>query len=227
MRKLILLSLGLLPLLAQAQTPPERIDFQNNVTINVTLSDVDTNRIFIDGDKIKGVYCPDGTCVAHNDPSGSAYLSIAKSIPAFTAYASTQAGRHFALFIRPSSVPAKTIELIPQGGGVLKASSKSADYQDRLAKLIAAMSQGKVIDGYGISAVKDSKSITINKQYTLKLESIYQGAELQGFAYSVTNITDKPVKLTDNTFYSHGVRAIALSKKILWAHESGFIWEVR
>lgn len=227
MRKLIALTLLPLPVLAFAQSAPEQIDFANNATVNVSLSNVDTNRIFVDGDKIAGMYCSQSLCVAHNDKSGSAYLSISKQVPAFTAYATTTQGRHFALFIRSSGIPAKTLELIPQGGGAVKKSQKGADYQDRLATLIGAMAQNEIIDGFGITPIKQSKSVTVNHQYKVKLLSIYQGSELQGLTYQISNITDKPINLDNNTFYSHGIRAIALSKKVLWAHESGLLWEIR
>ncbi|SUJ06909.1 TraK domain-containing protein [Shewanella morhuae] len=93
-----------------ANTPPKHYGFNDSETVPIELSSVDINRLVVEGDKITSIDCPEGFCVVtgtKSDKSGAARVNLNLAMP-FTAYVSTEKGRHFGLFISPKAIPAVT-----------------------------------------------------------------------------------------------------------------------
>ena len=90
---------------------PNMITIKNNAQINITLSSVDINRIFVKDQKITSIDAPSGLLTGNNDKSGSIYANINGQTP-FTAFISTNEGLHFSLLIMPKSEPGQTVEFI-------------------------------------------------------------------------------------------------------------------
>ena len=154
------------PQLAFAKnTPPTHYTFNDSETVPVELSSVDINRLIVANDKITSVDCPQGFCVitgAKGDNSGAAKVNLNLAVP-FTAYVSTQKGRHFGLFITPRAKPAVTSIFTPEHYREEQPSvfDKQTPYTTQMTEFITQMMRyhatGKPVDGFRIHHIDNTK----------------------------------------------------------------------
>ncbi|WP_338728991.1 type-F conjugative transfer system secretin TraK (plasmid) [Shewanella baltica] len=159
---LIFAACALLPLSALAEnTPPKHYGFNDSETVPIELSSVDINRLVVEGDKITSIDCPEGFCVVtgtKSDKSGAARVNLNLAMP-FTAYVSTEKGRHFGLFISPKAIPAVTSIFTAAHYREEQPSvfDKKTPYPTMMteftAHMIRYLNTGKPIDGYQVHIV--------------------------------------------------------------------------
>ncbi len=203
--------------------------FTENQTLLVTVSGMTLNRIFVKGDRIIDVKGDAGTYNLKNDPvDGSIYIQPSPDYigKTFSIFVSTEAGRHVTLWLAPESVPAATIELDPVGGSQMVAAGweQGSQYTNLLTSIIKNMINGVAPDGYGQTAVT-AKPVQI-VGLSIQLVMVYNGMNLQGQIYNVTNTSNHAVFLSEDQFYDTGVRAIALSNLSLNPAETGVLYKV-
>lgn len=96
------------PILSYANTiAAKTYYFEQNDTIVLPLSSVNTNRLVVKDDKIVNLHCPRGFCLAkanQRDQSGSITVKLNIALP-FTAHVTTEKGQNFSLFINPMTRP--------------------------------------------------------------------------------------------------------------------------
>lgn len=146
-----------------ANTPPKHYGFNDSETVPIELSSVDINRLVVEGDKITSIDCPEGFCVVtgtKSDKSGAARVNLNLAMP-FTAYVSTEKGRHFGLFISPKAIPAVTSIFTAEHYREEQPSvfDKKTPYPTMMteftAQMIRYLATGKPIDGYRVHVVND------------------------------------------------------------------------
>lgn len=166
---LVFTACALLPMsVLAANTPPKHYGFNDSETVPIELSSVDINRLVVEGDKITSIDCPEGFCVVtgtKSDKSGAARVNLNLAMP-FTAYVSTEKGRHFGLFISPKAIPAVTSIFTAEHYREEQPSvfDKKTPYQTMMteftAQMIRYLNTGKPIDGYRVHLISDGTEDT-------------------------------------------------------------------
>lgn len=239
-------------------TPPTHYTFNDSETVPVELSSVDINRLIVANDKITSVDCPQGFCVitgAKGDNSGAAKVNLNLAVP-FTAYVSTQKGRHFGLFITPKAKPAVTSIFTPEHYREEQPSvfDKQTPYTTKMTEFITQMMRyhatGKPVDGYRVQVVNTVKAAVdseprstefsiddamftrLNEQIpkpaglTTEPAIVFTGKHFNGIIYRVTNHDAQTASLTTAQFYSPTTRAAALSTYELAPQQTSHLFVV-
>lgn len=248
-----------LPLSAQAKnTPPTHYTFNDSETVPVILSSVDINRLVVKDDKITAIDCPEGFCVVtgtKSDNSGAARVNLNLAVP-FTAYVSTQKGRHFGLFITPKARPAVTSIFTPEFLREQTPSlfDKQAPYTTLMSEFVAAMMRyhatGEPIKGYQVHSIDNTQANlekAVKQQMVKGMGAAYQpnapvkvkptgltsepaiaftGKHFGGIIYRLTNHSNAAMTLTTAQFYTPTMRAAALSTHKLLSQQVGYLFVV-
>ena len=230
---------------------PTVIAIDPNSQASVNLSKTDINRLYVQGEKITAINFPGSQLTAHNDASGGIYVNTNSNAP-FTAFISTNMGLHFSLLVIPKSVPGQTIKFVAP---ILNTESnqnkkttvviqrnpdaidfeKSAPYERTLISLIKVVELGETPPGYTNIAPKAFSQIGIfnvadsvgnNAGLSQSVESGFLGGSLAVRVLSVKNTTSKPIEVSENEFYSPGVRAVAIAQEYLKSNATTNVFEV-
>lgn len=187
----------------------------NNETISAKISATDVTRIVVQGDRIQSVKGIKGAYTRDNDNnSGEIYIQPSSFYQnrAFTLLINTEMGRHYTLLLNPMSVPSDTLMLVPKGVGQVQAArfENSSPYDLTITHLINAMKSGALPDGYIAKGVKSKKTYLYGNIASLKLKTVYEGLNLRGEIWEITNKQDYAITLNERNFYRKGTRAISL-----------------
>ena len=222
---------------------PVSIQVANDQQAQINLSNEDINRVFVQGDKISRFNAPNRRLVAHNDQSGSIYMNVYGKTP-FTAFVTTQKGRHFSLLIIPKSKPGVTVRFIPTSPAFshyvnhsrsAKRFEQSTPYEKTLINLLRDTLLQKTPAGYSAISASNFSSIPIfkvskycNKQKLLSEQVVagFLGGELAVRVIKISNTSNHTISLYANDFYRPGVRAVAIAHDMIPARQSTDVYEV-
>ncbi len=222
---------------------PVSIAIANDNQARITLSNQDINRLFVMSDKIASLNAPNNRVIAHNDQSGSIFMNIIGKKP-FTAFITTQKGRHFSLFVLPKSEPGVTVRFLPKTRVVrhyrhhtaaARRFEHSSAYEKTLVNLLRDLMLSQSPPGYTAIAPSAFHVVPalqlpkyLNGRTFLKetVRAGFLGGELAVRVVRVTNSGKHRVTLIASDFYTPGVRAVAIGKETLRPHESTNIYEV-
>lgn len=215
-------------------TPPTYYSFNDSETVPVTLSSVDINRLVVKNDKITSIDCPEGFCIVtgtKTDVSGAARLSLNLAAP-FTAYISTEKGRHFGLFITPKAKPAVTSIFTAKYDPEARPSvfDKRAPYtsmmSDFTAQMMRYLATGERINGYQVQIITHTKEKVTATGLTTEVAVVFTGRHFNGIIYRLTNHSPEKIDLTTTQFYSPTIRAAALSTTTLQSQQVGHLFVI-
>lgn len=189
----------------------------DNETISAKISSLDITRIVVRGDRIKNLRGVKGTYLHENDEkNGEVFIQPANEFRtlAFTILIETEQGHHFILLLHPVVIPSETLMLVPKEAHRLLARrfEKAFPYELTLLHLIRAMKREDVPDGFIVKKVDDKQTYKIGNIAKLHLKSIYEGLNLQGEVFELTNTQSKEITLNEREFYKKGTRAISLER---------------
>jgi conjugal transfer pilus assembly protein TraK len=192
----------------------------DNETVMAKVSSTDVTRIFVLGDRIKSVKGLKGAYSRENDEkNGEVYLqpSLLYQDRAFTVLIATEQGRHFTLLLTPTASPSETLMLVPKGVGQERAAKfEQANYYElTLNHLMVAMKNGTLPEGYVMRAVDNKTAYQIGQRLRVTLKALYDGLNLRGEIYTITNNLTTSVQLDEREFYKKGTRAISVDTIIL------------
>lgn len=187
----------------------------DNETTIAKISATDVTRIFIQGDRIKSIKGIKGAYTRENDEkNGEIYIQPSATYQerAFTILVSTEQGRNFTLLLNPTYSPSETLMLVPKGVSKERAArfEQSSPYELTIYYLIKAMKNNVIPEGYTIKTIDSKKTYIINHSVKLKIRAIYEGLNLRGEVYELTNCEHYPVQVDERQFYKLGTRAISL-----------------
>mgnify|MGYP000666363475 CR=1 FL=1 len=215
---------------------PKTVDFANDQTVYVELSMDDVNRVFVEGDKFKKIYCKDDLCKPEQDPIGGMYLSLGvhSEEDKVTMFAYTMDGRQFTVVITPIHDLGQTVKFIPLSGGSSKALKieKNTPYDQMLSRIITGMinyqDTKKIIDGFSVIKIPfDPEQAKLNKSDVLAYASMaFKGGDYMGLQFTLKNQTTKRVPINPKMFYRDGALAGAVSKDYLEPGEIGYLYQV-
>ena len=221
MRKLpLLLSMLLICSHASALQIKSVVD---NETTAAKVSSSDVTRIFVQGDRIKSLCGVKGAYTRENDEgNGEVYIQPTPAYQerAFTILVDTEEGRHFTLLLTPVSVPSDTLMLIPKGVAKLKAEhfEQSSPYETTISRLMRAMVNAEVPEGYAVTQVNNPKLYLLGNIAKVQLKTVYQGLNLRGEIFEITNTKSCPITLDEREFYKTGAVAISLQAITIAPH---------
>ena len=213
MRKYLIV---LLPLLMSSTCDALQIKSAvNNETISAKVSSTDVTRIMVQGDRIQSVKGVKGAYTRENDNNnGEIYIQPTSAFQqrAFTVLINTELGRHYTLLLNPMAVPSDTLMLVPKGVGKIEAArfENSSPYELTITHLVRAMTNGVMPEGYAVRGINTKKSYNFGNIASVKLKTIYQGLNLQGEIWEITNTKPYMITLNERDFYRVGTRAISL-----------------
>ncbi|WP_440998340.1 type-F conjugative transfer system secretin TraK [Cysteiniphilum litorale] len=233
-------------------TEAELIGFNSNQTLTIRLSKTDTNRLYVEGDKIIDFTCQQGFCFVDRgrlDKTGDVLLTLGNAArlgSGFTAFVLTESGRQFTLYGVPEVSSGKTIGFVSQGGVSLQASrfEKKTPYRTLVVSLMRSMMNyahtGQLPDGYATVAIENegkkegkkeqkNPSEVIDRQNSQKGLSytpvrLFKGGLLTGIVYAIQNFNGHSITLHPKTFYQRGMVAGALTKEQLASGEVGYFY---
>jgi type-F conjugative transfer system secretin TraK len=229
MRKFTLL---LLPILISSSSYALQVKSAvNNATISANISSTDVTRIMIQGDRIQSVRGVKGAYTRENDNnSGEIYIQPTSLYQhhAFTVLINTELGRHYTLLLNPMSVPSDTLMLVSRGVNEVKAAKfeNSSPYELTITHLIRDMRIGSQPEGYAVRTVNEKKRYLYGNIAYIKLKTIYQGLNLRGEIWEVTNTRSQTITLTERDFYKVGTRAISLETMDVTPHGTTYLYRV-
>lgn len=192
----------------------------DNETINAKISSVDVTRIFVQGDRIKSVKGLKGAYTRENDEkNGEIYIQPSSSYRyrAFTILIDTELGRHFTLLLNPVSSPSETLMLVPKGVGLTRAAKfeQASSYELTINHLVRAMKNGVLPEGYAVREINGETIWKSGNRLSLKLKTIYEGLNLRGEIFKITNNKATSIRLDEREFYKRGTRAISLDTIVI------------
>lgn len=225
-------SLILLPLLLSSASHSLQVKSAvNNATITAKISATDVTRIMVQGDRIQSVRGVKGAYTRENDNnSGEIYIQPTSFYQhhAFTLLMNTELGRHYTLLLNPMSVPSDTLMLVPRGVNEAQAAKfeNSSPYEMTISHLIRDMRVGSRPEGYAVRAVNEKKRYLYGNIAYIKLKTIYQGLNLRGEIWEVTNTQARTITLSERDFYKVGTRAISLETMDVAPHGTTYLYRV-
>lgn len=230
MRKWMLISIMML--IAQNALALQMKSVVDNETISVKIASQDVTRIFVQGDRIKSVKGIKGAYTRENDDkNGEIYLqpTMNYQTSAFTVMLETEKGHHYTIILNPMSVPAETLMLVPKGVGREAAAKfeQAAPYEMTLTHLMQAMVANQMPEGYAVYQIDNKKKCyRLGNIADFRLVTVYQGLNLQGEVFELTNRKSYPITIDEASFYKLGTRAISLSTTRVDAHDKAYIYRI-
>lgn len=216
--------------------PATLIPFQNHETVSIELSSDDPNRLFVPGDQIINVSCPEGFCIIdkhHLVETGDVLLSLseaAKAAGVFTFFISTANGAEITLLATSQSVPGKTIGFKGKNNQAL-AFEKSAPYPELLVTLIKNMMSahqsnhpGSLPTGFTLNETNTTMTPSKQNGFTVTLVALIEGGVFTGHVYAIQNNQRVPLTLKHASFYQKNMAANAFSKETLVPGEIGYLY---
>ncbi len=217
---------------------PQIISLENNDQISVTMSKVDLNRIFVDGDKITSINAPSGYFSAHNDNAGNVYVSLGQT-RAFTVFISTQMKKNFSILVIPKAEPGKTIEFkfTSQDLKPAKTFSKTTmliDEKKDLIEVVRNFLKGNIPKNYNESPNRDNekyqeifeKKFKFEKKIGLKVKSTLLGKKYTICLIEVYNKSKDTLMLNEMQFNINNTSAVAIKNNLIKPKSSGLVIEV-
>lgn len=203
----------------------------NNETVIAKVSATDVTRILVQGDRIQSVRGLKGAYTRENDNNnGEIYIQPSPLYQnrAFTILINTEMGRHYTLLLNPMAVPSDTLMLVPKGVGHAVAArfENSSPYELTITHLVRAMTIGTMPEGYAVKQVNNKTNYLYGNIASLKLKTIYEGFNLRGEIWEVTNKQSYMITLNERDFYKSGTRAISLETINVAPHSKIYLYRV-
>lgn len=225
--RLLLTAILLLPSSAFAL---QVVDVVDGNTVPITLSQKELNRIgMADGSRIAHIWGPQDRMTLEADTdSGQLFVRAIGTSP-FSLFVKADNGETYTLLAAPKDIPAETVFLRPPYRSSDKSAAENAlPYIKRIERLAKAL--GKHALPEDMTPIQSSSVLPLWQEVHFKREMIYAGETLTGEIYSLTNLTDKEMRLEEREFSTlagNPVAAVAIDKHLLKPHESTDVFIIR
>ena len=213
---------------AFAGTAPLQIAFQEGEQFNVSLSRLNYNRIFVEGEKIISTSYPEGTVIMDksdmenpNSLEESAYLKPRFDEP-LTIFFTTDKQHHFSLTIKSDESAGKTVRLIarqPTSNYLAKASRNPSEIEE----VMSQMQEGEIPKDFAEARVL-SRPFYVKKDIKVSLEKRYEGERLTGYVYRLENKASRPIELSTQLFDRRNAESLALSEDALAPKQVAYLY---
>ena len=215
--------------LATAGAIPSVISFEEGEQFNLSLSSINFNRVFVEGEKIIKLSYPERAFTVDksemDDPNsieGSIYLKPAFDVP-ITLFLTTDKGHHFSLTVTPNEAVGKTLKLVAKTQTKLKFVKNDVNDFNQNEEVLAAMKAGEVPHDFHLERTL-TRPFYIKKDIKVVLQKQYQGESLTGYVYSLENTSNHEVALTTELFSNNKAQTLSLSDEHLAPKKVAYLY---
>lgn len=206
--------------IATAGAIPSVISFEEGEQFNLSLSSINFNRVFVEGEKITKLSYPERAFTVDksemddlNSIEGSIYLKPAFDVP-ITLFLTTDKGHHFSLTITPNEAVGKTLKLVAKTQTKLKFVKNDVSDLNQNEEVLAAMKAGEIPKDFHLERTL-SRPFYIKKDIKVVLQKQYQGESLTGYVYRLENTSNHEIALTTELFSNNKAQTLSLSDERL------------
>lgn len=211
-----------------AGTPPQLLSFQEGEQFTVTLSRLNYNRIFVEGEKIIGTRFPVGTVIIdksdmenQNSLEESVYLKPKFDEP-ITIYFTTDKKHHFSITVSSDESVGKTVRLIARQE-TSKYVKNTVNNASEVDEVIMAMQEGETPKDFMLGRVY-IRPFYIKKDIKVSLEKRYENERLTGYVYRLENKGSHPIALSTSLFDRRNAVTLVLSEDTLAPKQVAYLY---
>jgi conjugal transfer pilus assembly protein TraK len=201
---------------ATAEIKPSVIPFEEGSQFNVSLSNINFNRVFVEGEKIIKLSYPERAFTVDksemedpNSTEGSIYLKPTFDVP-ITLFLTTDKGHHFSLTITPQEAVGKTLKFVTKRQTKLDFVNNNVGDLNQNEEVLAAIKAGEVPHDFHLKRTL-SRPFYIKKDIKVILQKQYQGEALTGYVYRLENTSNHEIPLTTALFSNNKAITLSLS----------------
>lgn len=208
---------------------PSVIAFEEGEQFNLSLSSINFNRVFVEGEEIIKLSYPQGSLTVDksemNNPEiteGSVYIKPNFEVP-ITLFVTTDKGRHVSLTLTPDESFGKTLRLVAKKQ--TKSNFVKSDTQDvtEVDEVMASMKAGETPKDFNVARTI-IRPFYIRKDIKVTLEKHYQGSRLTGYVYRLENKSNHEVALTTDLFSNRAAQSLSLSEEQLAPKKVAYLY---
>ena len=207
---------------------PKAIAFEEGAHIEMSLSSMNYNRIFVEGETITDLrYTQGAFLVEKGDPQNtdsiedSVYLKPLLNTP-FTIFFTTDKKHHVSLTVKPDVSVGKTIRLVLKHQSTLRYVKRESD-ESQIDLAMAAMKAGESPKDYREERVIP-RPFYVRKDIKVSLEKHYQGPELSGYVYRIENKSNHEIALSTALFSHKRAESLSLSDDSLKPKKIAYLY---
>ena len=208
---------------------PASIPFEDGEQFNLTLSGINFNRVFVEGEKITQLSYPAGAFAVDksemglaSSQEGSIYLKPMSDLP-LTVFFTTDKGHHFSLSVKTDETFGKTVRMSMKRQTAVRYVKADVSDVSVVDEAMLSMKLGDVPKDFNVVRVKP-RPFYVNKNIKVSLEKQYQGETLTGYVYRLENKANHEVKLTTSLFSHKKADMLALSDDTLAPKKVAYLY---
>ena len=190
-----------------ASIPPSVLAFDEGEQFNLTVSGINFNRIFIEGEKITKLSYPEKTFVVDKSEmeqpdikEGSIYLKPVLELPV-TLFLTTDKGHHVSLNLKPDEGIGKTLRLVAKTQTKMKFMRATVSDVTEVDEVMAAMKAGETPKDFNAEHTF-SRPFYVKKDIKVLLEKHYKGARMTGYVYRLENKSNHEIALSTEFIFA-------------------------
>lgn len=212
-----------------AGAAPSVITFEEGEQFNMSLSSINFNRVFVEGETIVKLSYPQGSLTVDKSEmdkpdivEGSVYIKPNFEVP-ITLFLTTDKGHHLSLTLTPDESSGKTLRLVARAQ--TKSNYVKSDTPDvsEVDEVMAAMKAGEVPKDFNV-APAISRPFYVKKDIKVTLEKRYLGTRFEGFIYRLENTSNHEIALTTDLFSNHSAQSLSLSDEQLQPKKTAYLY---
>lgn len=228
MKTLKILSLLALASIAAAGEVPEVTKFSEGEALHVSLSKLNFNRIFIEGESIiKVSYLKNAFLVEkdrNEEQDGSIYLKPLSALP-LTLFIVTNENHHLSLTVSANLELGKTIALVSKESKGFNYRKAKEEENARESDVLAELMEGRAPTGFTEEAVQ-SKPFNFHHQFKLTLMKQYRSDDKTAYVYQVENKTKNVLELTPKLFENNKLLNLELTQSEIKPNEIAYFYGI-
>ena len=209
-------------------TAPQLLAFQEGEQFNLTLSRLNFNRIFVEGEKIISTRYLEGAFIldksdleSPNSIEESVYLKPKFDAP-ITIFFTTDKKHHFSLTVNSDESIGKTVRLMVRQEASKYVKNTVNNVSD-IEEAINAMRGGETPKDFTEAPVI-LRPFYVKKAVKVSLEKRYEGVHLTGYVYRLENKSSSPIELSTSLFDKRRAASLALSEDVLAPKQVGYLY---
>jgi conjugal transfer pilus assembly protein TraK len=212
-----------------AGSVPSVIAFEEGEQFNLTLSNTNFNRIFVEGEKIVKLSYTEHAFVVDksemNDPvssEGSIYLKPNLDIPV-TLFLTTDKGHHFSLTVSSNEAVGKTLKMVTKPQSKLHFAKQDVSDLTVNETVLSAMKAGKTPHDFRV-IMTQPKPFYIKKDIKVVLKKQFEGESSTGYVYQLENTSKQELALNTALFSHPKALSLSLSEERLAPKQVAYLY---
>jgi|GEM_PF-430555 len=210
----------------------QEISFGNNAQVNAAFSQVNPNRIIVEGEKITDVSGTGGAFNSEKQSDGGVLISLVPGLTqTFTVYIVTDKQSALSIQVVPKNIPGKTLSFVPQSAPMkvkpdLKSWEEGQSYEKTLVDISKSIVNGIIPQDFSEFPVSRAQAYNPVVPVSLKADKHFIGPHMRIVRYIMTNPSYLTQDLSEKQFYVPGVRAVMLSTRSLYSNGEGYAYVI-